>query len=307
MRKIKKLTDNQKFAIILITTSISNGGALAFVITALNYFLTLDFALISLYLSLTFFSLTLSSINSLIYYRIMKNNRIAFFKHIAFSLIYLTFAIIFLAVPDTPVVYVSICGIYVLTIAANRVCRVFEERKIFKMVFNSFLALVSLALALIMFLTIEEAQAFATVLLLTMIIIMFISLVNLMVFAFSRIQLRTLLKIIRKTFALEILYGLFVLIFSFSFVFTIFEDTFTNYGDALWYSFAVVTTIGFGDFVATGPITRVLSVVLGIYGIVVVALITSVIVNFYNEVKAKSDKEEEEKLKETSNKEDKTE
>ena len=58
-----------------------------------------------------------------------------------------------------------------------------------------------------------------------------------------------------------------------------------TYGDALWYCFAVVTTIGFGDFSAIRPLTRILSVILGIYGIIVVALITSIIVNFYNEVK----------------------
>lgn len=34
---------------------------------------------------------------------------------------------------------------------------------------------------------------------------------------------------------------------------------------------------------------RFLSVILGIYGIIVVALITSVIVNFYNEVKDEPD------------------
>ena len=55
--------------------------------------------------------------------------------------------------------------------------------------------------------------------------------------------------------------------------------------DALWYCFAVVTTTGFGDLAAVTLIGRILTVILGFYGIVVVALITSVIVNFYNEVK----------------------
>ncbi len=53
-----------------------------------------------------------------------------------------------------------------------------------------------------------------------------------------------------------------------------------------------MTTIGFGDITATTGIGRLLSVILGIYGIIVVALITSVIVNFYNEVKADSDTED---------------
>jgi hypothetical protein len=44
-----------------------------------------------------------------------------------------------------------------------------------------------------------------------------------------------------------------------------------------------VTTIGFGDLTAVTDFGRILSVILGAYGIVVVALITSIIVNFYGE------------------------
>ena len=47
----------------------------------------------------------------------------------------------------------------------------------------------------------------------------------------------------------------------------------------------MVTTIGFGDLTPTTEIGRLLSVILGLYGIVVVALITSIIVNFYGEMK----------------------
>lgn len=121
--------------------------------------------------------------------------------------------------------------------------------------------------------------------------------------AFSKMQFGTLLKIIRKTYALEILLGLLFLILSFSFVFMAIEGM--KYTDALWYCFAVVTTIGFGDFTTLSTIGRILSVILGIYGLIVVAVITSVIVNFYNESKHHSKKEEvkqedEEKEKEKS-------
>ena len=44
---------------------------------------------------------------------------------------------------------------------------------------------------------------------------------------------------------------------------------------------------GFGDFAATSVAGRILTVVLGIYGIVVVAILTSVVVNYYNEANAK--------------------
>ena len=108
---------------------------------------------------------------------------------------------------------------------------------------------------------------------------------SLMRYIFSRLNLRTLTRIIRKTYAAEIVFGLLLLIFSFSYLFTVFEENLTSYWDAVWYCFAIVTTIGFGDFTAVTLIGRILSVILGVYGIVVVALITSVIVNFYGEMK----------------------
>ena len=55
------------------------------------------------------------------------------------------------------------------------------------------------------------------------------------------------------------------------------------------YQLTITIVLGFGDIVATTLLGRILSVVLGIYGIVVVALITSIIVNFYNETKHDDD------------------
>ena len=57
-----------------------------------------------------------------------------------------------------------------------------------------------------------------------------------------------------------------------------------EYLNALWYCFAVETTIGFGNMTAVSVIGRVLSVIPGMYGIAA-ALITSIIVNFCGEMK----------------------
>ena len=102
---------------------------------------------------------------------------------------------------------------------------------------------------------------------------------------FSRISLSVLQKIVAKTHAAEIIFGLVLLIFTFAMLLTFFEPNMGNLSDALWYCFAIVTTIGFGDLTAVTTFGRILSVILGAYGIVVVALITSIIVNFYGEMK----------------------
>ncbi len=108
----------------------------------------------------------------------------------------------------------------------------------------------------------------------------------------STLKFRVLFKIVIKTFALEIILGLFTIMIAFSLLFMFYEDGITNFADGLWYSFAVVTTIGFGDFTAVTPLGRILTVILGMYGIVVVAVITSIIVNFYNETAGKQDIQE---------------
>ena len=110
---------------------------------------------------------------------------------------------------------------------------------------------------------------------------------------FGRIRMDVLKTIIRKTYASEIILGLLLLIFAFAYVFKFLESGIETFEDGLWYGFAIVTTIGFGDITATSLIGRILSVVLGIYGIVVVAMITSIIVNFYGESKKEPDNPDE--------------
>ena len=112
------------------------------------------------------------------------------------------------------------------------------------------------------------------------------SFVQIMRMAFSQVRLDVLGKIIRKTYAAEILFGLVLLMVAFSLLLSLVDGNMTEFSDALWFCFATVTTIGYGDISASSPISRILSVILGVYGIIVVALITSIIVNFYNEMKS---------------------
>ena len=100
-------------------------------------------------------------------------------------------------------------------------------------------------------------------------------------------KIKLLINILIKTHTIDTLICLFAFVIAFSFILPMFEENITNFWDAMWYCFTVITTIGFGDFAAESLIGRILTVILGIYGIIVVAILTSVIVNFYNEVSAK--------------------
>ena len=100
-------------------------------------------------------------------------------------------------------------------------------------------------------------------------------------------KVKLLINILVKTHTIDVIICLISFMIAFSFILPRFEENITNFWDGMWYCFAVITTIGFGDFYATSLIGRTLTVILGIYGIIVVAIITSVIVNFYNEVSSK--------------------
>lgn len=64
----------------------------------------------------------------------------------------------------------------------------------------------------------------------------------------------------------------------------IFEPTINSYADALWYLFASFTTIGYGDFSSTTHISRIITVIVALYGILVVAFIPAVIMSYYSEI-----------------------
>ena len=174
--------------------------------------------------------------------------------------------------PDDAVIFI-LSALYYLTIILGRVFSIINRRNTRSTICNGIFILCVIACFI-----------FGDELILPLFVIIHM-LIHITLISFSRIRFEVIRKIIRKTYAAEILSGMVLLILAFSLVFPQIETQIKTFGDALWYCFTLVTTIGFGDMTATHPIGRILSVILGLYGIVIVALITSIIVNFYNETK----------------------
>lgn len=62
------------------------------------------------------------------------------------------------------------------------------------------------------------------------------------------------------------------------------EPEIPNYFDALWYCFSVIFTIGFGDIVVISIVAKILTVILSFYAIIVFAILTATVVNYFSEL-----------------------
>ena len=215
-----------------------------------------------------------------------------FIKNLVYVAIFIVGSALSLFLPLGPTLVTLVTVVYFGAVIMNRICLMIEKRTIGSYIVNPLLSILAL-LAILVVLVLQQADdAAADTLLFLLLIVILMSLFDVLGFVFSKIHLRGLLKIIRKTYVIEILYGLIILMVSCSFYFSIMESGIASFWDGLWYSFAIITTIGLGDLTVTSGISRALTAVLGIYGIIVTASITSVIVNYYNEVKSEKPEEE---------------
>lgn len=91
-------------------------------------------------------------------------------------------------------------------------------------------------------------------------------------------------SILKRTNADKIIYGFAIYFFISCAVIMLAEPGIHRYGEAVWYSFSVITTIGFGDFVAVTVIGRAASILLGLYGVIILALIPGIVASYYMEI-----------------------
>ena len=183
-------------------------------------------------------------------------------------------------------------GLYCLTIVISRIFKLIQKHDLRSIIVNAIVITFAVLLAVGLLIPVD-ADKVDTIILVECVLIAVTAFMEVISLAFSQLKLQVLGKVILKTFALEVLLGLLVLVVAASLILMMIgEPQITTFGDGLWYCFAVVTTIGFGDIAAQTIIGRIVTVVLGMYGVIVVALITSIIVNFYNETMGKKDSKE---------------
>ncbi len=224
-------------------------------------------------------------------------------KCVTLIVIDIILGIIALFADKNPFIFSLIAGIYCVSIIVSRVFNILANRSIRSIILNGLVILLAILIGTGMIISptdgAEQVQQLVTM---ECVFIAVVSFMEAMSVALMELKIKVLLKIVVSTFSLEVLLGLLIMMVAFSFILAAVEpqEVIGSFTDGLWYCFAVVTTIGFGDIVATTAIGRILTVILGIYGLIVVAVITSIIVNFYNETVGKQDQKE---LKEIQNEE----
>jgi len=97
-------------------------------------------------------------------------------------------------------------------------------------------------------------------------------------------SLRILHNVLKQTGVIKIILIFVACVFALGFIVWIWEPGIDNYGDALWYLYAVATTIGFGDVLSTTLLVRVLSVIISFYAAIVIAIITGVVVRYFQQL-----------------------
>lgn len=74
-----------------------------------------------------------------------------------------------------------------------------------------------------------------------------------------------------------------VLFFVCAFIINVLEPGMANIGDALWFCFQVVTTIGLGDYTAVTFAGRIVTVVLSVISVFFLAVLTGAVVSYCQE------------------------
>ena len=270
---------NTKFNIFLILNFAFAIVTMVLVLLVTGRMMGKESGSISLFLGLAILSEVAFQVLAFIMHKKTKDR----IRIITVGAIFTASAILAFMSADNYKLYYFSTFVFVFAMATNQFLQIgkgVDKKGLFT---NILLGIVLVALAIAILTDMTEANA-KFIALVTVILLLFISLKKLVFPTFRFEKIKLLLDILVKTHTLDVIICLLAFIIAFSFILPIVEESIPTFWDAMWYCFAVITTIGFGDFAATGLIGRILTVILGIYGIVVVAILTSVIVNFYNEV-----------------------
>lgn len=287
--RIKNMMDKQWFRLTLLGISATLSAlVLTFSSLTMTEAVKPNFDQVSIYFLCIYIFIGVMGI--LIY--LQDRNKINLIRSLTILLSNVVIGVVNIFGKDVPYLYNLCFAMYCFIIILDRVSRIVIKHDVRSIIFNVIvIGFVIFLVVGMLYTPMTTEQEIQEAILSECVALVLISFFKVASIAFAQLKLKILFKIMIKTYALEIIFGLLTIIVCFSLILNFVEPNINTFPDALWYCFAVVTTIGFGDLVAVTVIGRVLTVILGLYGLIVVAVITSIIVNFYNETAGKKAKD----------------
>lgn len=292
-RRLKKIDSQTLDVLLTIVTAILSTAILAFSVLTMLTVYNHGYEEAPKYLVWLFVFMGL--ISFVLFLR--ERTKISFARFAVLFIFDIALGIVVLFANSNPFLFSLTAGLYCLTIVVSRVFKLVQRHNIRHILINVLIMVFACLFAIGLFNPGDTEAQTESIILIECVFIAIVSFIDAAGIAFSKLKIKVLLKIIVNTYSLEIIFGMLTMMVCFSLILMNVEPTMASFPDALWYCFAVVTTIGFGDFAAETTFGRIITVFLGLYGIIVVAVITSIIVNFYNETSGKMDKKEIEAIK----------
>ncbi len=90
-------------------------------------------------------------------------------------------------------------------------------------------------------------------------------------------------RILKWTGTLKMCTSFLILLCVASVILAVVEPGINTFGDGMWYCFVAAATIGFGDICVVTSIGRITTVIVGIHGILITAMVPGVVVSYYME------------------------
>lgn len=95
--------------------------------------------------------------------------------------------------------------------------------------------------------------------------------------------LRRCYFVLKRTSALKVFLTFILFLCIAAVLLRFIEPQIDNFGDDFWYCFVAATTIGFGDICVVTIAGRIITIIVSLYGILIVAMVPGVIVSYYIE------------------------
>ena len=95
-------------------------------------------------------------------------------------------------------------------------------------------------------------------------------------------RLRILKDVLKKTHTYKIVLAFLAFFFLIALIIWLDDPTIHTYRQSVYYCFMIASSVGNGDVIVSTQLARVLTMVLSIYSVFALAIITGVVVSYYN-------------------------